>query len=146
MEEKDLLLEIEAGKMIREVFRVFKKRIIEQAEIKISIEEFGLLHTIHKKKVDVIQRDLAYILGKNKSFILRLTDSLEEKGLVRRVADTTDRRKNYLMVTKNGEKAIKKYQEIEFELMNELQKGLTESDINTFYKVVNHVRSNSEKL
>lgn len=146
MEEKDLLLGIEAGKMIREMFRVFKKRIVEQAEIKISIEEFGLLHTIHKKEVDVIQRDLAYILGKNKSFILRLTDSLEEKGLVRRVVDTSDRRKNYLMVTKNGEKAIKKYQEIEFELMNELQQGLTESDINTFYKVVNHVRSNSEKL
>ena len=146
MEERNLPLGIEAGKMIREMFRVFKKRIVEQAEVKISIEEFGLLHTIHKKEVDVIQSELAYILGKDKSFILRLTDSLEEKGLVRRVVDTSDRRKNYLMVTKHGETVIKKYVDIGFELMNELQQGLTESDINTFYKVVNQVRSNSEKL
>jgi len=146
MEERYLPLGIEAGKMVREMFRVFKKRIIEQAEVKISIEEFGLLHTIHKKEVDVIQSELAYILGKDKSFILRLTDSLEEKGLVRRVVDTTDRRKNYLMVTKKGEKVIKKYVEIGFELMKELQQGLTESDINTFYKVVNQISSNSGKL
>ena len=146
MEERNLPLGIEVGKMIREMFRIFKKRIIEQAEVKISIEEFGLLHTIHKKEVDVIQSELASILSKDKSFILRLTDSLVEKGLVRRAVDVCDRRKNYLMVTKEGEKTIKNYMEIEFELMKELQEGLTESDINTFYKVVNQIRSNSEEL
>jgi len=146
MEERKLPLGIETGKMMREMFRAFKKRIAEQADIKLTIEEFGLLHTIYKKEVDVIQSDLASILGKDKSFILRLIDSLEEKELVRRVADTNDRRKNYLMVTKYGEKVIKKYVEIGFDLMSELQQGLTESDINTFYKVVNQIRSNSEKL
>jgi MarR family transcriptional regulator, transcriptional regulator for hemolysin len=47
---------------------------------------------------------MADMIGKNKSTILRLINSLETKGLVRRVVDFKDRRKNYLMVTKKGEK------------------------------------------
>jgi MarR family transcriptional regulator, transcriptional regulator for hemolysin len=146
MEERYLPLILETGKMMRELVRALKKRTGERAETKLTIEEFVLLNTIHKNEVDVIQKDMAYILGKDKSSILRLIDSLEEKDLVRRVADTNDRRKNYLMVTKNGEKELKEYLEIGFKLMEELKQGLTESEMTTFYKVVNHIRSNSEKL
>ena len=146
MEKRDLPLILETGKMMRELVRVLRKRTSEQADIKLTIEEFVLLNTIHKNEVDVIQKDIAYILGKDKSSILRLIDSLAQKDLVRRVADTTDRRKNYLMVTKNGEKELKEYLGIGFKLMEELKQGLTESEISTFYKVVNHIRSNSEKL
>ena len=89
---------------------------------------------------------MAYILGKDKSSILRLIDSLEEKDLVRRVVDPTDRRKNYLMVTKNGEKELKEYLKVAFKLMDEIKEGLSESDMITFYKVVNQIRLNSEKL
>jgi len=146
MEERNLPLGMEVGKMLREMFRVLKKRTFEQAQIKLTIEEFGLLHAISRKEDDVIQKDMAYILGKDKSAILRLIDSLEKKDMVRRVVDVNDRRKNYLMVTKNGEKALKEYVEISAKLMTELQEDLTESEMNTFYKVVNKIRSNSEKI
>jgi MarR family transcriptional regulator, transcriptional regulator for hemolysin len=146
MEERNLPLGMEVGKMLREMFRVLKKRTCEQAQIKLTIEEFGLLHAISRKEDDVIQKDMAYILGKDKSAILRLIDSLEKKDMVRRVVDVNDRRKNYLMVTKNGEKALKEYVEISAKLMTELQEDLTESEMNTFYKVVNKIRSNSEKI
>jgi MarR family transcriptional regulator, transcriptional regulator for hemolysin len=146
MEKRDLPLILETGKMMRELVRVLRKRTGERAEVKLTTEEFVLLNTIHKNEVDVIQKDMAYILGKDKSSILRLIDSLEEKDLVRRVADTNDRRKNYLMVTKNGEKELKEYLEIGFKLMEELKQGLTELEIATFYKVVNHIKTNSEKL
>jgi MarR family transcriptional regulator for hemolysin len=146
MKEKDLPLVMETGKMMREVVRVLKKRTVEQAEIKLTIEEFILLHTIYKNEVDVIQKDMAYILGKDKSSILRLIDSLEEKDLVRRVVDPTDRRKNYLMVTKNGEKELKEYLKVASKLMDEIKEGLNESDMTTFYKVVTQIRLNSERL
>lgn len=146
MEKRDLPLILETERMTRELVRVLRKRTGERAEVKLTIEEFVLLNTIHKNEVDVIQKDMACILGKDKSSILRLIDSLEEKDLVRRVADTNDRRKNYLMVTKNGEKELKEYLEIGFKLTEELKQGLTESEITTFYKVVNHVKINSERL
>lgn len=146
MENRNLSLIMEAGKMMREIIRVLKKRTGEQAIIKLTIEEFILLNTIHNNDVDVIQKDMAYILGKDKSSILRLIDSLEDKNMVRRVVDVSDRRKNCLMVTKNGEKGLNDYVIIGSKLIQELKQGVTEEEMATFFKVVNQIRSNSEKL
>ena len=146
MEKQNLTFGMTVGKMVFEIFRVLKKRSNEQTDSKITNEQFGLLHSIYAKENDVIQQDMATFLGKDKSGILRIIDSLEEKKLVRRVVDTDDRRKKILMVTKKGEKIIELGLKIEFELMEELQQGLSKSDIDTFYKVVNHIRSNAEKL
>lgn len=146
MKDRNLPLIMEAGKMMREMIRVLKKRTAEQATVKLTIEEFILLNTIHNNDVEVIQKDMAYMLGKDKSSILRLIDSLEDKNMVRRVVDVSDRRKNCLMVTKNGEKGLNDYVEIGSALILELKQGLTESEMTTFYKVVNQIRSNSEKL
>jgi len=146
MENRNLSLIMEAGKMMREIIRVLKKRTGEQAFIKLTIEEFILLNTIHNNDVDVIQKDMAYMLGKDKSSILRLIDSLEDKNMVRRVVDVSDRRKNCLMVTKNGEKGLNDYVVIGSKLIQELKQGVTEEEMITFYKVVNQIRANSEKL
>jgi MarR family transcriptional regulator, transcriptional regulator for hemolysin len=132
--------------MMHEMFRVLKKRTGEIAEIKLTIEQFGLLHAINMKNVDVIQQDMADIMGKDKSAIYRVIDSLEEKELVRRVVDKNDRRKNFLMVTKKGEAVIEQYLEIEYKLINELEEGLSETDIETFYRVVNNIKNKAEKL
>lgn len=138
METKDFIL---LGKMMREIFRVLKKRFdeISENDIKISIEQYSLLRAISIKEEDVIQKDMAEILGKDKSAILRSIDSLEEKELIRRVADNKDRRKNYLMVTKTGTRVLQRYSRIVNELMYEIQLGLNKSDQEAFFKVVNHI-------
>ena len=146
MEKQSLPFGMIVGRMMHMMFRVLKKRTGEQADVKLTIEQFGLLHAISMKEEDVIQKDMADMMGKDKSAILRIIDTLEEKELVRRVVDTNDRRKNFLMVTKKGEKVIEQYLKIEFELMEELQQGLSKSDLDTFYKVINHIRSKAEKL
>jgi MarR family transcriptional regulator for hemolysin len=147
MENRNLSL-MEIGIMMHEVFRVFKKRIAEQKddEIKLSADQFGLLHAITTKEEDVIQKDMAEKMGKDKSAMLRLIDTLEEKGLVRRVNDLKDRRKNYLMVTKVGYRVKEQYMKIVYEIINEVQQGLTPSEIDTFHKVINHIKSNAVKL
>jgi MarR family transcriptional regulator, transcriptional regulator for hemolysin len=141
-------LEIEMGHIILEdMFHAIRKRIKNQAEIKLKItrEQFKLLHAISQNNEEVIQTDMADMMGKDKSTILRLIDSLETKELVRRVVDTKDRRKNYLMVTKKGEEIIKQYEHILKVMIEELQQGLNESELNTFYKVAAHFKSKAEK-
>jgi MarR family transcriptional regulator, transcriptional regulator for hemolysin len=147
MGKQDLSM-TEMGEMLREVYRVFKKRSEEQThtDIKLSTEQFGLLRALSIKEEEVIQKDMAEMMGKDKSSILRLIDSLEEKELVRRVADSKDRRKNYLMVTKLGFRIIDQYMKVVHELMNDVQQGLTQSEIDTFHKVVNQIKSNAEEL
>ena len=136
MKNQNTPLEIELGRVILEdMFRAIRKCIKNQAEIKLKItrEQFKLLNAISQNKEEVIQKDMADLIGKDKSTILRLIDSLETKELVRRVADTKDRRKNYLMVTKKGEELIKQYENIFSAIFEELQQGLNESELNTFY-------------
>lgn len=146
MNKQELPLGMVVGRMMHEMFRVLKKRTGEIAETKLTIEQFGLLYAINMKNEDVIQQDMANIMGKDKSAIYRVIDSLEEKELVRRVVDKNDRRKNFLMVTKKGEAVIEQYLEIEYKLIKELKEGLCKSDIDTFYSVVNHIRNKAEKL
>ncbi len=134
------------GEMTTEMFRVIKKRIREQSDIKLTIEQFALLNAIHTEKEDVIQQDMANFLGKDKSSILRLIDALEKMEYLRRVVHPKDRRKNYLMVTKKGEAVIAEYLVIEFQIIEELLVGITQSEIETFCKVVNQIKKNAQIL
>ena len=149
MKNQNTPLEIELGRVILEdMFRAIRKCIKNQAEIKLKItrEQFKLLNAISQNKEEVIQKDMADLIGKDKSTILRLIDSLETKELVRRVAGKKDKRKNYLMVTKKGEELIKQYENIFSAIFEELQQGLNESELNTFYKVAAHIKSRDETL
>jgi len=134
------------GQMMKEIFQVLKKRVDKQSGSKITMEQFGLLHAISKEKVDVIQKDMAEIMGKDKSAILRMIDSLEEKDFVRRVVDKNDRRKNYIMVSKKGEQTLEQHLKIASELSDELLEGLSQSEIETFYSVIDYIKRKAEKL
>ncbi len=75
-----------------------------------------------------------------------LIDSLEEKELVKRVADSKDRRKNYLMVTKLGYKVIDQYLKIAEDMMIVIQEGLSQEDIDTFQRVVGHITAKAKEM
>ena len=149
MKNENSPLLLEQGRVVLEdMFRAIRKCIKNQAEGKLNItrEQFKLLNAISKNKEEVIQKDMADLIGKDKSTILRLIDSLEKKELVRRVTDTKDRRKNYLMVTKKGEELIKQYENIFSALFEEIQQGINESELKTFYKVAAQIKSRAETL
>jgi MarR family transcriptional regulator, transcriptional regulator for hemolysin len=147
MEVERLPIEI-LGKMMHESYRAFKKRTEEYPglEIRLSPEQFGLLNAISCIKEDVNQNDLAKMTGKDKSAILRMIDTLEEKDLVRRVASVSDRRKKYLMVTKLGNRTIEQYIKLVKEMTLELQQDLTQEQIDTFRLVIDHLTNNAKKL
>src|ERR1039458_7944273 len=75
-------------------------------KIVIQPSQFGLLVYISKDK-DVIQTELASLLDRDKSAVLREIDILEENGLVRRVNDAVDRRKKFVIITDKGKKVLK---------------------------------------
>ena len=132
--------------MMNEMFRALKRRTGSQTDMKLTIDQFGFLFAIKEKKEEVIQKDMAEILGKDQSAILRTVDALQKKDLIRRVSGTDDRRKNFLMVTKKGEQVIEQYLKIEFQLNEELLDGLNDSDLDAFYNVVEHIKKRAETL
>ena len=131
---------------MREVFRIINLRCYDLVETTLTHEQTVLLFIIYNKKDEVTQKDIANITGKNKSTILRLTDALEEKDLVRRAIDKKDKRKNYLMITNKGQNELQKRLEIMDEVFSELKQGISEKDLQTFNNVVDHFISKAKTL
>lgn len=131
---------------MKEMFRVLKKRNAEQAEANLTIEQFRLLYLISKEEDEVNQKQIADLMGKDESAILRMIDCLESRDLVRRVVDLNDRRKNHLMVSKKGDRAIEQWLNIERDLNKELLEGLEQADLDAFYKVIDHLQSKAKDL
>ena len=86
--------------MLKSMFRVIESRAYEHTGMKLTMPQFALLHTISKESDEVILKDVAEKMGKDKSAIVRMVDQLEKKELLRRVVDQNDRRKNLLFITK----------------------------------------------
>lgn len=144
----EIMALMDLGKLLHQTMLKFKQRIQEQTseEILITHEHFGLLQTIKHMETDASQKEIAEKLCKDQSVVLRLIDSLEEKELVRRVVDKADRRKNYLLVTKTGERVLKEYTKIALDLMKDIEKGISEEDLEGFRKVLQHLHRNAENL
>jgi len=133
-------------KMLKPMFCILEMRAAKQTDIKLTMPQFVLLFTISEEKEEVILKDMAEKLGKDKSAILRMIDLLEKKELLRRAVDQNDRRKNQLLVTKKWERLIAEFRNVEFELNCELLEGLSDADMQTFYKVVNHITVKANQL
>jgi DNA-binding MarR family transcriptional regulator len=145
-ESKQNPLALSVAGMMRELGRVLKKRTGEQLEPKLTMEQIGLLLAISCSKEEVIQQDMACSMGKDKSAILRTIDLIEAKELIKRVTDTNDRRKNYLMVTKKGDRVVEQYLQIDHQLTAELQHEINDEELKTFYKVLNIIKLNAKEL
>jgi len=132
--------------MMKSMTQVLVIRAAQQTDVKLTAPQFGLLFAISEEKEEVILKDMAEKMGKDKSSIMRMIDLLEKKELVRRVSDRYDRRKNQLLLTKKGERFIVEFRKIESLLNNELLEGLSDIEIQSFYKVVNQIKVKSDQL
>ena len=122
-----------------------KQRYTHEAEVKMTVEEFILLNMI-KARTDQILQNIAIATGKNKSVVMRMIDSLEEKGLAKRTVNPEDRRENLLSITEKGEEVVCQYQEIEKRLSNELLEGISPEKIATFFEVIEKISQKANDI
>jgi DNA-binding MarR family transcriptional regulator len=133
------------GRMMNKMIRVFKRRIAESG-CNVTIEQLALLEAITENKGEVVQQDMAELLGKDKSAILRLIDSLEKKGLAVRTNDPQDRRKNVLQLTPLGHEVIEQIIVIVADINQEFRKGISQEEFDIFNSVAKRIRINAEKM
>lgn len=138
------LLGTTIGKLRNKLHRLMKQRYAAEANIKLTVEEFILL-TMIRAKTDQILQNIAIATGKNKSVVMRMIDSLEKKGLVKRTVNPEDRRENLLSTTDMGEQVVAEYHKIEKKLSYELLKGIPDEKVEVFFEVVEEIsrRTNS---
>ena len=139
--EQELLVTL-VGKLRNRLHKLLKQRYADEAEMKLTVEEFILLNMIGAR-TDQILQNISIATGKNKSVVMRMIDSLERKGLVKRTVNPDDRRENLLSITDMGESVVSQYHEIELRLSGELLDGIPEDKVNAFFEVISEI---SKKL
>ncbi len=121
------------------------KARLRQHGIAYPFEQLILLKLIRDHNSPLVQQDIAEKMGKDKSVILRMVDSLEKEGFIHRVVDANDRRRNFLALTDTGNQLVESCVEIEVQVTIDLVDGITEDELNTFYKVIEQIKTNSGK-
>ena len=121
------------------------KARLRQHGIAYPFEQLILLKLIRDHNSPLVQQDIAEKMGKDKSVILRMVDSLEKEGFIHRVVDANDRRRNFLALTVTANQLVERFVEIEVQVTIDLVDGITEDELNTFYKVIEQIKTNSGK-
>ena len=132
------------GYAIMDLGRQMNKKInshIASLGDEVTNQQGAVLYFIAKSQnEDLIQQDIAEIMGINKSAILRTIDILEKKSLVKRSPVANDRRKNNIEVTEEGNKVVDEFVEMIKAKEHDLRKGLTKAEMDAFFKVLGALR------
>eukprot|EP01136_Pigoraptor_vietnamica_P024575 Opistho-1_new@77725 len=128
---------------IRALFKQSAKEF-ENQNVNITPEQHYLLRILTSQE-ESIQSDLAEIMQKDKSAIMRHIDQLEKMGYVVRVNDAVDRRKKHIVITELGTHVIKKCEEIINRLSERNMQDISEDELEIFKKVLIKLKENAEK-
>lgn len=91
------------------------------------------------------QRELAGYVGVEGPTLARLLDSLEEQGLVRRVAVPEDRRAKKLLLTEKAQPLIEEIKALSMQLHDEQFAGIAEADLDTCIRVQQQILGNLQR-
>lgn len=122
------------------------KARLKQQGITIPFEHLIILKIIRDHNSCLVQQDIAEMMGKDKSVILRMVDALEKEGYIHRVVDSNDRRRNILALSQDGNLLTDRFVEVEKQVTIDLLESVTESELAAFYKVIELMKTNSVKL
>lgn len=141
----EYLLVTAVGKLRNRLHRLLKQKYLSEADTRLTVEEFILLDMIDAK-TDQILQNIAIATGKNKSVAMRMIDSLEAKGLVKRTVNPDDRRENLLSTTDRGKKVVALYLDIEKKLSEELLAGIDPEKLSVFAEVLEKISRKTENI
>jgi DNA-binding MarR family transcriptional regulator len=107
----------------------------------ITFEQMGVLYFISRSNnKEMIQQDIAAVMDKTKSAILRSVDILEEKKFVKRLPVAGDRRKNIIELTDSGKAIIEKMHQIFMKEDEVLKRGIDQKDLDTCMYVLSKIQ------
>ena len=138
--------DIPLGYMLGRSRRVFKNQMaaeFKNKEIDLTFEQFVILKLLNSN-AHFIQQDLAELLQKDKSIIVRHINCLLEHQYVVRVTNNGDKRKKNLTLTKPGIDILVQMKEIAAEASKKLLSGIDESELEIFQRVLLKIQENGD--
>jgi MarR family transcriptional regulator, transcriptional regulator for hemolysin len=90
----------------------------------------------------ITQQELAELLHSDKVSIVRIVDYLSEKGYIKRVRKTDDRRKHSLVLTEKAKKGLPEIKKAFIEMNGIALNGLQSSQVSEFNEIINKIKHN----
>jgi DNA-binding MarR family transcriptional regulator len=110
------------GRTSHAILNKLQKRFREEGHT-ITVEQWQLLINLNNTN-DQYHQQLAENTFKEKSTTSRILDGLEKKALVKRVADTADRRQKRIRITARGRTLLDKLKPLALDVQSRALKGL----------------------
>lgn len=110
----------------------------------ITYEQWVVLRTIKKRGI-INQKTLSLLTQKSCPTLTRVLDHLENKNMIQRLPNISDRRSFSINITNLGEDIYQEVSIIENEFHKKIASDISESDVKkvkqTFYKVLNNINN-----
>lgn len=116
--------------VVKQIVRTLARRFQEE-DVELTVEQYFILNILDKEDGLILQ-ELADIVDRDKSAVLRHIDGLEKNFFVARVTDDKDKRRKLLLVTKRGIKALEHAKSIDKEIDKELMEQIEEISVSQF--------------
>ena len=132
------------GYLLNKTLRIYKSQITTEFRkqgIELTFEQFVMLRMLDSN-CDMIQQDLAHVLQKDKSIIVRQMNGLLDEKYVDSLINTDDKRKKNLILTSKGIEILKRLKSTSNDLSDKLLAGVTESEYAIFKKVMLKIQEN----
>lgn len=105
-----------------------------------------VLSDLRREEKKCTQKELAKFLGLSPSTVTISINSLEKRELIRRVADTCDKRRNYVEITEEGVAAAEKCRRAFDDIDRAMYSGFTAEEIEGVTAVFDRISDNLRAL
>lgn len=103
--------------------------VLENLDPGITFEQMTVLYFLSRnEEKELIQQDIANLMNKTKSAVLRTINILEKKEYLKRLSSPEDLRKNVIRLTPQGKYVITKIHERFLEMDLRLNKDISEEE------------------
>ena len=134
--------------LISEIDRCWHKLAAEEmAKYELNSPHAVYLNTLYNASADgITSAQLSELCGKNKADVSRMVAILEKKGLVRKIATGSNMYRAKLVLTDEGRLAAEHVRERAAIAVELAGSGLTNQERETFYKALEQITVNLQKL
>lgn len=138
--EYETVSHILSGRIVENIKRPFYK-VFMRENLKISPEQYAILDCLSRQNM-ITQQTLCDLTKKDKPNVTRLLDRLEDKKLVQRMADGTDKRKKRICITDQGLSMYEKVNQTVIETLMHAVRNIEEGKLIIFQDVLRHMIAN----
>ncbi len=121
--------------------KLFMAAMLKVNNIDLTPEQFLLVDLLWNQG-NLSQQQLADRMHKDKNSITKLIDAIEQKGLVVREQNPSDRRSNTIVLTEKGHNLKLEAKKVGISLLDKMLEGLSKEEIQSFIDIMRRISNN----